>query len=164
MEDQYWCRGRCSCALSKRNHCAQVVGLEDQEILDMQCGFNHSVVLTADGSVWAFGSAKAAAGARADVQQATRLEGLQNVKAISVGQHHSLAVTGAGEVRITSLHSLSSDNVANDRSGAGVQINMASSPSKPARKTSENLFVLGLDRRWCEPGGITVCSLMVRLH
>ena len=62
-----------------------VVGLEGQQIADMQCGFNHTVVLTSEGSVWAFGARAAAGGTRTDVQVATQLKGLGQVSSISVG-------------------------------------------------------------------------------
>ena len=47
---------------------AQVGGFEGHEIVDIQCGFNHSVVLTSDGSVWVFGAAAATGGVHIDRQ------------------------------------------------------------------------------------------------
>jgi alpha-tubulin suppressor-like RCC1 family protein len=64
-------------------------------------GTGHSLMIDADGSVWAWGSNESGQlgiGSNADQLTPQKIEGLNNITAVAVGNSHSLALDGEGNV------------------------------------------------------------------
>lgn len=83
----------------KRPSGSQVNGLSN--VTAIAAGMAHSLALTKDGSVWAWGyndDGELGDGTRKDHLTPTQIPGLSEVKAIAAGFHHSLALKEDGTV------------------------------------------------------------------
>ena len=73
----------------------QVVDMEET-VVDVSCGYEHTLVVTASGKVYAWGNNKHGAAAGVDAGSSLTTPSLVHVpvavKAVAAGRHHSLAL------------------------------------------------------------------------
>lgn len=78
----------------------RVVGLSD--VVDISTGYDHSLAVTADGDVYAWGDnsdrGKLGDGTTDDRSKPVRVPGVSDVTEVAAGFHHSLALTAGGDV------------------------------------------------------------------
>lgn len=78
----------------------RVVGLSD--VVDISTGYDHSLAVTADGDVYAWGDnsdrGKLGDGTTDDRSKPVRVPGVSDVTEVAAGFHHSLALTADGDV------------------------------------------------------------------